>query len=253
MTLRQVVDFYSRGGDFHGTSNELGILNLTDQEKNQLVAFLEGLTDPRVNNQSAPFDHPELFVPVGEQTRADGSVLTDGSGRAVDCFKRFAATGSSGGAALTTFPNFTGPACDAVPALELHLKTKPAGPVNSGPGKPATPAPSGTKRAAPSVLNLRMRTRLSLREVHRRGLRISVSVPTNARRLRVRMYRLVGSRKVKVGEYVVRITRGGRVKFSYRTSTTRHLKAGSYVLQVDAGLARGAYLPGGAQTRVRVR
>src|SRR4051795_3377652 len=110
MTLRQVVDFYSRGGDFPG---ELGILNLTDTEKDQLVAFLEGLTDPRVRDQSAPFDHPELFVPVGEQTRADGAVLTDGTGRAVDCFKRFAATGSSGGASLTTFPNFTGPACDA--------------------------------------------------------------------------------------------------------------------------------------------
>ena len=38
---------------------------LTDTEKDQLVAFLEALTDPRVKDQSAPFDHPELFVPNG--------------------------------------------------------------------------------------------------------------------------------------------------------------------------------------------
>src|SRR3954453_13765079 len=248
---RQVVDFYSRGGDFAG---ELGVLNLTDQEKDQLVAFLEGLTDPRVRDQSAPFDHPELFVPVGEQTRADGSVITDGTGRAVDCFKRVPVTGASGGAALTKFPDFTGPACDAVPPLELHLRSHSGPSVNAGPGKPATsPASTGVKRAAPSVLNLLMRTRLSLHEVHRRGLRIGVTVPKNARRLRIRMYRLVGHRKVKVGEYVVRIKKGGRVKITYRTSATKHLKAGSYLLQVDAGPLRGKYLPGGAQTRIRVR
>src|SRR3954454_22713733 len=125
MTLRQVVDFYSRGGDFPG---ELGILNLTDQEKDQLVAFLEALTAPRVKDQSAPFDHPELFVPIGEQTRADGSVITDGNGRAVDCFKRVPVTGASGGAPLAAFPDFTGPSCDSVPALERAAKPAKAAP-----------------------------------------------------------------------------------------------------------------------------
>jgi cytochrome c peroxidase len=251
MTLRQVVDFYSRGGDFPG---ELGILNLTDQEKDQLVAFLEALTDPRVKDQSAPFDHPELFVPIGEQTRADGSVITDGNGRAVDCFKRVAATGAGGGAALAAFPDFTGPSCDSAPPLELHLRNQPVSSVNAGPSvsKPAAPA-GGSKRAAPSVLNLLMRTRLSLHEVHRRGLRLGVTVPKNARRLRIRVYRLRGSHKVKVGEYVVRIKKGGRVKITFRTSLTRHIKAGSYLLQVDAGPRHGAYLPGGAQTRLRLR
>ena len=251
MTLRQVVDFYSRGGDFPG---ELGVLNLTDQEKNQLVAFLEALTDPRVDNQSAPFDHPELFVPVGEQTRADGGVLTDGNGRPVDCFKRFSATGAGGGAALTLFPDFTGPACDAVPPLELHLRTKPVPSVNAGPsGSKPAPGGTGVNRAAPSVLNLLMRTRLSLHEVHRRGIRLGVTVPKNARRIRVRMYRIRGNHKVKVGEYVVRIKKGGRVKITFRTSLTRHIKAGSYLLQIDAGPLRGKYLPGGAQTRLRLR
>src|SRR5207244_7306999 len=83
MTLRQVVDFYSRGGDFANPTKELAPLGLTDAEKDALVAFMEALTDPRVQNQSAPFDHPQLFVPVGEQTNAEGSVVTDGSGRAV--------------------------------------------------------------------------------------------------------------------------------------------------------------------------
>jgi len=251
MTLRQVVDFYSRGGDFPG---ELGILNLTDTEKDQLVAFLEALTDPRVKNQSGPFDHPELFVPIGEQTAANGTVITDGNGRAVDCFKRVAATGSGGGAALAAFPDFTGPSCDGVPPLELHLRNHGTPAVNATPGKPVVSGPtSGAKRAAPSVLDLLMRTRLSLHEVHRRGIRFGVTVPKNARRLRIRMYRLVGTRKVKVGEYLVRIKKGGRVKVTFRTSTTRHLKAGSYVLQIDAGPLRGKYLPGGAQTRIRVR
>jgi hypothetical protein len=31
-----------------------------------LVAFLKSLTDPRVVAESAPFDHPELFVPEGD-------------------------------------------------------------------------------------------------------------------------------------------------------------------------------------------
>src|SRR3954451_419828 len=131
LTLRQVVDFYSRGGDFHNAEQDTQISNLalSDQEKDQLVTFLEALTDPRVQDQSAPFDHPELFVPVGEQTRADGSVISDPSGRAVDCFKRVPVTGAGGGAALAKFPDFTGPACDAVPALERSAKPAKASPV----------------------------------------------------------------------------------------------------------------------------
>ncbi len=87
MTLRQVVEFYNRGGDFANTelSPDLQPLGLSESEKDDLVTFLEALTDPRVKDQSAPFDHPELYVPVGEKTNADGSVMTSG-GQAVDCF-----------------------------------------------------------------------------------------------------------------------------------------------------------------------
>jgi hypothetical protein len=76
-TMRQVVQFYARGGNFPATNfNQLalGIVPLaplsTDSgaEENikALVAFLtDGLSDMRVEYQRAPFDHPELFVPNG--------------------------------------------------------------------------------------------------------------------------------------------------------------------------------------------
>ena len=39
-----------------------------------MVAFLQTLTDERVQNQQAPFDHPELLVPnwAGEGAAPDG-------------------------------------------------------------------------------------------------------------------------------------------------------------------------------------
>ena len=85
-TLRQVVQFYARGGNFPTTNyNELagGIVPISaidpsdpqksDAEKavaeaniEALVAFLShGLTDQRVVYQQAPFDHPQLFIPNG--------------------------------------------------------------------------------------------------------------------------------------------------------------------------------------------
>jgi hypothetical protein len=71
-TLMQVVDFYTRGGNF-AVVNELEkpveispITFLRDLVQQQaLIAFLEALTDPRVEQQSGPFDHPQLFVPHG--------------------------------------------------------------------------------------------------------------------------------------------------------------------------------------------
>jgi cytochrome c peroxidase len=70
-TLMQVVNFYNRGGDY-GRENlanlapEIGPLNLTQQDKLDLVAFLLSLTDERVRWQKAPFDHPALCAPNGE-------------------------------------------------------------------------------------------------------------------------------------------------------------------------------------------
>jgi len=121
LTLRQVVDFYSRQGDFANPEQNPNIRNLglSDGDKDDLVAFLNALTDDRVKFQSAPFDHPQIFVPAGEQVNADGSIKTDANGRAVDCFLEVPATGAGGGAPLPTFESFqfTGPPCGAAPPL----------------------------------------------------------------------------------------------------------------------------------------
>jgi cytochrome c peroxidase len=71
-TLRQVVDFYDRGGDFSDANiadlhPDILILFMTDQEKDDLVSFLLALTDDRVRYEKAPFDHPQLFIPNGSK------------------------------------------------------------------------------------------------------------------------------------------------------------------------------------------
>ncbi len=81
-TLRQVVDFYVRGGDFASTNNmnfdSEGVtvlpllrdsacysgLPTPEQRRDNLVQFMMALTDQRVAQEAAPFDHPELFIPV---------------------------------------------------------------------------------------------------------------------------------------------------------------------------------------------
>jgi hypothetical protein len=118
-TLRQVVDFYSIGGDFPA---ELQNLSLSEREKDALVAFLKSLTDPRVRNHSAPFDHPQLLVPAGAQTGANGLVLKDTDGRAVDCFKEVPVTGAGGGGPLPRFLEFTGPPCFTPPPAAAPAK-----------------------------------------------------------------------------------------------------------------------------------
>ncbi|MCC6538515.1 MAG: hypothetical protein IT162_13245 [Bryobacterales bacterium] len=70
LSLRQVVDFYNRGGDFarqnaDNLDADIESLGLTDFEKESLVAFLNTLTDDRVKFNRAPFDHPSLQIPLG--------------------------------------------------------------------------------------------------------------------------------------------------------------------------------------------
>jgi cytochrome c peroxidase len=81
-TIRQIVDFYVRGGDFPRTNDKnfdsegMSVLPLLtdagaipgdftpEEKRDALVQFLMALTDERVANEEAPFDHPELFVPI---------------------------------------------------------------------------------------------------------------------------------------------------------------------------------------------
>jgi cytochrome c peroxidase len=109
-TLRQVVEFYNRGGDFRELNAafidfEIGKLNLTDRQIDDLVAFLRALTDNRVLRASAPFDRPQLFVPNGHSTMKGRPVpALDGSG-AADVMLEVPATGRFGGKPLAPFLN----------------------------------------------------------------------------------------------------------------------------------------------------
>lgn len=82
LTLRQVVDYYNRGGDFRernlaNVDADITGLGLTDAEKEDLVAFLRAMTDERVRHRRAPFDHPQLFVAGGHAGDSD-AVRDDG-------------------------------------------------------------------------------------------------------------------------------------------------------------------------------
>jgi cytochrome c peroxidase len=75
-TLEQVVDFYSRGGDFANPEKAKRIqkLSFDASEQAAIVDFLRnGLTDCRVENERAPFDHPALALPNGDSLPAVGA------------------------------------------------------------------------------------------------------------------------------------------------------------------------------------
>jgi cytochrome c peroxidase len=76
-TLEQVIEFYSRGGDF--TPNQLRTFNTSAGQRSALAAFLRALTDERVRYERAPFDHPELCVPSGHPESQPGSLVPGGS------------------------------------------------------------------------------------------------------------------------------------------------------------------------------
>jgi cytochrome c peroxidase len=69
-TLGQVVEFYDRHGDFgdvnvQNIDRQMARIELVEGNEEPLVEFMLALTDPRVKDEEAPFDHPELFVPNG--------------------------------------------------------------------------------------------------------------------------------------------------------------------------------------------
>ncbi len=91
-TLAEVIDFYVRGGNFPQENiadldpvigEGLSLLQGKEVLHDALIAFLQSLTDPRVLAQSAPFDHPELFVPEGDPEILRQIPATDASGSAV--------------------------------------------------------------------------------------------------------------------------------------------------------------------------
>jgi cytochrome c peroxidase len=67
-TLLQAIELYDGGGDFANPTKSplLRPLGMTQEQHEDLVAFLLALTDERVRWQRAPFDHPQLWVPEGD-------------------------------------------------------------------------------------------------------------------------------------------------------------------------------------------
>ena len=157
-TLRQVVDFYVRGGDFSVTNMDnfdtqvtpLGLLrdagaipgNPTPEElRDGLTQFLVALTDSRVSNEEAPFDHPEIFVPItGSAPVTPGTrdgLLADSTE-----FQQIPAVGSGGRSSvglppLTTFLGLN-PRNDSMIAdgdLDLIADTADNCPANANPGQ----------------------------------------------------------------------------------------------------------------------
>jgi cytochrome c peroxidase len=115
LTLRQVVDFYTRGGDFPITNaahrdfllTNLDLeaqSNLNEAEKVALVDFLLELTDERVAFDRAPFDHPEVIVPIDgrapDNTQSRGALLSATTGNCPGgsgpCFRDVPAVGAGG-------------------------------------------------------------------------------------------------------------------------------------------------------------
>jgi hypothetical protein len=125
LTLRQVVNFYAHGGDFpvtNGSNKDFNIVDLdhdgqsllSSTDRIALTAFLLSLTDERVAHEQAPFDRPELFVPVdgrapdnagGRTTMLTQSSSTSSCGTVI-CFRALAPVGAAGHASrLPAFLN----------------------------------------------------------------------------------------------------------------------------------------------------
>lgn len=116
-TLEQVVEFYNRGGDRRGPDGndttgfginpsnldpDISPKGMTPAELTDLVAFLRnGLTDPRVAWERAPFDHPSVEIPIGalgDEIRVVGSQspIAKFARRAKDVTRIVPAVGSGG-------------------------------------------------------------------------------------------------------------------------------------------------------------
>ncbi len=104
-TIEQVVDFYARGGNFAVENVDtlapeiiaLPFLLNSVERREALVAFMESLTDERVRQEMAPFDHPQLFIAegaVGDATSVEPTF--QGSGIALDNIKEIPAVGALG-------------------------------------------------------------------------------------------------------------------------------------------------------------
>jgi cytochrome c peroxidase len=158
-TLEEVVDFYTRGGNFPAANiNELdiNILQIGQMQNNptkqaNLVAFMKSMTDNRVKNESAPFDHPELFIPNGDNPGPDGLTRIPARDNAGNIAPPFALT-------LNPLPVRTNSASLVANGTKEGSTTTVSITVNNGPAIPATAAAATTWSApidlAPGLNNI---------------------------------------------------------------------------------------------------
>jgi cytochrome c peroxidase len=130
LTLRDVVDFYNRGGDFaenniDNLDADIHPLGLTEQEKTSLVAFLLSLTDERVRLERAPFDHPQLFITNGHPGDQN-TVTNDGTGQATTTVVELPAVGRNG--TTVPQPNFLGVSSQLSPSTITAPSPAPSSP-----------------------------------------------------------------------------------------------------------------------------
>ena len=82
-SLTEVVQFYARRADFFEENIDnldpdvdgIGHIRGNEARVQAVVEFLKSLTDERVRNQAAPFDHPELIIPNGASGFANGEAI----------------------------------------------------------------------------------------------------------------------------------------------------------------------------------
>ena len=106
-TLKQAVGFYN-SFDFSSQNIDnldprlLGV-HIGNGDATTLTSFLQSLTDPNVRNESAAFDHPQLFLPNGPGADNTVACLTNGSCAGLI---NLPATGSAGRGAAGPEPTF---------------------------------------------------------------------------------------------------------------------------------------------------
>ncbi len=83
-TLREVVDFYNRGGDFNAPNKDPNVRprGFGNGQINDLVAFMSRpLTDPRVRDELPPFDRPTLYTETNHVPQVSGTGRAGTGGR----------------------------------------------------------------------------------------------------------------------------------------------------------------------------
>ncbi len=112
--LEQAVEFYDRQGDFSDQNiadldGEMARIDLDDDDERPLVKFLLALTDERVRQEMAPFDHPQLLVPHGHRAPRP-AVHCTGLDAACDHLLELPAVGAGGrpAAGLPPLASFLG-------------------------------------------------------------------------------------------------------------------------------------------------